>query len=242
MNEIVKPYKKDLSYSYTAGAYATIEMLGARPEAVRCVYIHSSCCDSETTGSLCEKAGIPVIYDDRVFNRINQKENTYILGIFDKYTSGISSDRPHIALINPADRGNLGTIIRTIAGLNLPDLAVITPAADIWHPKTVRASMGALFRIRFEHFSSFEAYMQRFPEHCVFPFMLDGETELDIESCPKKERFTLVFGNEATGLGAEFGKLGTSIRIRQSGLVDSLNISAAVGIGSFVFAAGNGLI
>jgi TrmH family RNA methyltransferase len=39
---------------------------------------------------------------------------------------------------------NLGTIMRTIAGLGYKDLAVIGPAADIFDPKTVRASDGSI--------------------------------------------------------------------------------------------------
>jgi TrmH family RNA methyltransferase len=44
-----------------------------------------------------------------------------------------------------------------------------------------------------------------------------------------------VFGNEATGLDDSFLQIGTSIIIPQSPDVDSLNITIAVGIGTFLF-------
>ena len=59
---------------------------------------------------------------------------------------------PHVVLVNPADMGNLGTVARTMAGFGFGELAVVTPAADVFHPKTVRASMGALFRLNVARF------------------------------------------------------------------------------------------
>jgi tRNA G18 (ribose-2'-O)-methylase SpoU len=50
-------------------------------------------------------------------------------------------------------------------------------------------------------------------------------------------------GNEATGLDEEkYTKMGIGIKIPQSGLVDSLNISIAAGIDTFIFAQKNRLI
>mgnify|MGYP002626181382 FL=1 len=44
------------------------------------------------------------------------------------------------------DPGNLGTILRTADALGAPLLALTQGCADLWNPKTVRASMGAVFR------------------------------------------------------------------------------------------------
>ena len=45
------------------------------------------------------------------------------------------------------DPGNLGTILRTADALGAPLLALTQGCADLWNPKTVRASMGAVFRL-----------------------------------------------------------------------------------------------
>ena len=50
--------------------------------------------------------------------------------------------------------------------------------------------------------------------------------------------FTLVFGNEQTGLPAEFAKMGQSVMIPQSDEIDSLNLAVAVSVGSYVFMHG----
>jgi TrmH family RNA methyltransferase len=138
--------------------------------------------------------------------------------------------------------GNIGTIIRTMAGLNMLDLAVVTPAADILHPKTVRASMGALFNIRFQCFASFDAYKAAFPDHVCFPFTPEAKVSLSRGNCPQTPLFSLLFGNEASGLPEQCKSEGTNVKIQQSSLVDSLNLSIAAGIGMFIFADKNGLI
>lgn len=240
--KILRPYKKEYDYSYTSGAYATIEMLKANSCIARAVYIHSKYSGAEDISKLCRDKGISVLYEDRAFERINQKENSYVLGVFNKYFSQLMPDRPHIVLVNPGDMGNMGTIIRTMTGLNILDLAVITPAADVLHPKTIRASMGALFRIRFQCFESFEAYKDVFPDHVCFPFTPDGKIPLNRRNCPQVPLFSLLFGNEASGLPEQCKTAGLGIKIPQTEFVDSLNLSIATGIGMFIFAEKNGLI
>ena len=131
--------------------------------------------------------------------------------------------------------GNLGTILRTAVGFGIYDIAIILPGADIFHPKTVRSSMGALFKLRFHQYQSFQEYRNEFQKHQIFTFMLNGENTLTIQECPKVQLFSLVFGNEATGLDDSYLEVGTSILIPQSPDVDSLNLTIAVGIGAYVF-------
>ena len=45
------------------------------------------------------------------------------------------------------DTGNLGTIMRSCAALGIDTLVLSHDCADIYNPKTVRAAMGALFRM-----------------------------------------------------------------------------------------------
>ena len=232
-----RPYKKDLPYSYALGAFAAFELIDAKAEIAKAVYIHSKCRDAVKLETLCLQKNIPLLYDDRVFSRICPKENVYVIGVFEKYAADLNPKEVHVVLVNPGDMGNLGTIIRTLAAMNICNLGIITPAADILHPKTVRASMGAIFRIRFEHFRTYDSYRQKYlrPNYL---FMSDGETALSDCSPPADAAYTLIFGNEASGLPVEFASYGTSIRIPQSTLVDSLNLPVAVGIGSFFFASG----
>ncbi|MBR5967286.1 MAG: TrmH family RNA methyltransferase [Lachnospiraceae bacterium] len=230
----IKTYKKEAEYSYTLGAFPTFELIDARPGDVEEIIVHNSFTDRER---LEEKAGnIRVTENNKLISKLSDKENVYVIGVFRKSSCELEAERRHIVLVNPGNMGNLGTIIRTACGFGYYDLAVIEPAADIFNPKTVRASMGSLFRIRHRKFADFGEYMKLYPDRKLYPFMLDGSCSLHDAAAPGSERFSLIFGNEATGLPAEFAGYGQPVRIEQTEFVDSLNLTIAAGIGMYVFA------
>ena len=156
----IKQYKKDFSYSYTLGAFPTFELIDSRPHDVLEVFCSSSFTEMEKLGQKCTENGIGLTVNDKVINKLSDKGNVYVVGLFRKYEQDIDNDKPHLVLVNPSDMGNLGTIIRTAVGFGIMDLAIIEPAADVFNPKTVRASMGSVFRLRHKRFSSFEEYMK----------------------------------------------------------------------------------
>ena len=53
-----------------------------------------------------------------------------------------------IVLENVQDPGNVGTVIRTANALNIGAVILTGACADLYQPKTVRATMGAIFRQR----------------------------------------------------------------------------------------------
>lgn len=231
----IKSYKKEAEYSYALGAFPTIELLKTRPEEVLEVYVHSTFTDVKTIEELTKPYGIPVLCQDKMIHKLSDKENCFVIGVLKKYHDVLKADQSHIVLVNPGNMGNMGTIIRTAVGFGIKNLAIISPGVDVFHPKTIRASMGALFRINCQYFQSFEEYEAAYPQHEIFCFMLNAEQQLTVKNCPKPKLFSLVFGNEATGLDDSFLEKGTSIIIPQSEEVDSLNITIAAGIGIYMF-------
>ena len=170
--------------------------------------------------------------NDKAFNILSPKGNCFVIGEFRKF-AGMLSEGSHIVLVNPSDAGNLGTILRTAAGFGVTDIAIIKPAVDHFDPKTVRASMGALFHTEVEAFDSIEAYRSRFPERTLYAFMLKASTPLtEMEFA---EPCSLVFGNEATGLPDCFADFCTPVIIRHSRAIDSLNLPMAAGIAMYEF-------
>lgn len=225
---MVKKYKKDDEYSYALGATLTMELMNSRPSSVRRIYV-SPKSDVRAVTEKCGSLGVPVVESEKAFNILSPKENCYVIGEFDKFDTKINGERNHIVLVNPSNSGNLGTIMRDVAAFDCCDLAIIRPAVDPFDPKTVRASMGAVFGIDFECFDSFDEYRNRFPSHELVPFMLDGAPFKSKRFATENTKYALVFGNEATGLPQDFGKYG-AVRIEQSPKVDSLNLSVAVSI------------
>jgi TrmH family RNA methyltransferase len=64
--------------------------------------------------------------------------------------SGEEPIRNAIILENVQDPGNVGTVIRTANAFRFDSVVLIDACADCTHPKTVRASMGAVFRQRID--------------------------------------------------------------------------------------------
>ena len=237
----LEAYSHQLDYSYAPGIFPSHALLNARPELARRLLVRSDAAESEGVRALMEKCtalNVRAETADRALERISRKENCYAALVFDKFSCELSQTGNHIVLVNPSDMGNLGTILRACLGFSLPDLAIIRPAADVFDPRVVRASMGALFSMRVGLFDSFEAYRAAYPEHALYPFMLDGSLPLPQACRAAKAPWSLVFGNEATGLPPRFAQLGQPVRIPQSDAIDSLNLAVAVSVGSYVFMHG----
>ena len=144
--------------------------------------------------------------------------------------------KPQILLANPSDCGNLGTILRTALGFGVEDIALIRPCADVFDPRTVRASMGAFFQLRVKVYESYEAWEEENPGRPLYPFMLQSSVAMEeVLSKPLPKDWTLIFGNEGSGLPPEYAKRGIPVRIPSNDRVDSLNLSIAAGIGIYAF-------
>lgn len=233
-----KRYNDKAEYSYCFGPFPTFELIENRPQEAIEVLYHSQTSDAirDKLSRICREQRIPCGQKDKVIQRIRDKENCLVVGVFRKHETALSAHRPHIVLVNPSDMGNLGTVIRTAVGFGLPDLAIIRPGAAICHPRTVRASMGSLFRLNFQYFDSFAEYREAYGGgRRMYPFMLKGSVGLDQLEREKGELYSLIFGNEATGLPDEFLQEGQSVRIRHTDAIDSLNLSLAAGIAVYEF-------
>lgn len=234
----LKTYKKSFEYSYTFGMFPTVELISTRPSDIIKVLVSSNYkVDSSSLNifELCENNNIKIEVNDKQINRIGSKENCYVIGVFKKYECNLNFDKSHIVLVNPSNMGNMGTIIRTLTGFGLKDLAIISPGVDIFDPKVIRASMGSVFRINYKYFDNFSDYQVTFTKNKLYTFMLDGAKSLKELNHNKNENFSLVFGNEATGLDENFAKIGTSVIIKHTDKIDSLNLTIAAGIAMYEF-------
>ena len=227
----LKKYQRDHEHSYCLGVYPTLELIAYQPQAVLGILLHSKGSKNQGVAKLRqlgETLQIDIQENDRLVEKLSGRGNTYAIGIFQKYTAQITPPENHLALVNPSSMGNLGTIMRTMLGFGYHDLAIIEPAADFFHPKVIRASMGAIFQIRTQTFNSFPDYWGSQANHNLYPLMTDGKIALP--EAFLEEPYALVFGDEASGLGEEFHQYGTSLRIPQAQEVDSLNLALSVGI------------
>lgn len=229
----IKTYKKDFEYSYTLGAFPTIELLENHPNEVIDIYVHSSFSNKEIKERILNLLNKNYLKNDKLIEKLSPKENCYIIGVFKKYTCKLDIDKNHLLLDNPANMGNLGTIIRSSLGFNINNVAIIRPGVDIFDPKVIRASMGSIFSVNIKYYNSIEEYRDEFQDHTIFAFMLKAKKSLQTCTFPKNLS-TLAFGNEATGLPDKYLD-DNAIIINHSKKIDSLNITNAVSIALYEF-------
>lgn len=229
-----KRYRKEAPVSYALGITLTFELLNYRPKDVTRVFVHSQMKEGDTLDklkTLCQTHQIEMVYTDKVFHVLSQKENCYIIGEFRKFQGQLQNDRSHIVLVNPSNAGNMGTIMRSALGFGLNQMAIIRPGVDAFDPKVIRASMGAIFSTEFAYFDTFSQYQEQYKNRELYPFMLDAKTS--IHDIRPQGKFSLIFGNEATGLPPQFSQIGTTVIIPHSDQIDSLNLTIAASIAMY---------
>ena len=231
-----KSYSKDENFSFAFGAFPTYEILTNKPKAILEIITHEKLektSDIEKILNLAKKHNIRVTTNGKLIEKLSKKGNIYIVAVFKKFTGKLEENKNHILLNNPSDMGNLGTIIRGMLGFGYENLALITPCIDHFDPRVIRASMGSIFSVNIETFSSVEEYAKKYSNY-PYPFMLQAKTTLQsLDS--KVTPHTLIFGNEATGLPDSFLKMGTPVIIKQSPKIDSFNLSMSVTIACYEF-------
>jgi TrmH family RNA methyltransferase len=233
----LKPYSADLSYSYAPGVFPSLQLMLNCPERAQRLLLSEKAQGEgvEKLREICRQHHVREEVADKALSRISGKQNCFAAVVFEKWQSDLKTDAPHVVLHHPMDEGNLGTIQRTLLGLGIEDLAIIRPAADVFDPKVVRATMGAVFSLRVKQYEDFTLYRAEHPGHALYPFMLDGSVMLEEAVSHVQHPFTLVFGNEGSGLPPEFAEMGQAVRIPHNDKIDSLNLSIAAGIGAYAF-------
>lgn len=237
----LEPYSKKLPYSYALGAFPSLMLLEAKPDAALRLLLHPDGMENEGVVKLrrrCAELGVREEQAERVLRRESKKDNCFAGLVFEKYESTLAPDQCHAVLCQISDSGNVGTALRSLLGFGVRDVALIRPCVDVFEPHVLRASMGAFYKMRVHTFDTFEDYRALYSDRPLYPFMLDGAKTLNEVAAAARPPFSLVFGNEASGLPARFAQLGQSVFIPQSDEIDSLNLAVAVSVGSYVFMHG----
>lgn len=149
----------------------------------------------------------------------------------DEIVAGINKEHLRFLILeNLQDPGNLGTIIRTAEAAGYDGILMNKGTVDIYNPKVVRATMGAIFRVPFAYALETKEIIDVCRKHgiTVYGAALDGE---DIRREKYGERIAFVIGNEANGITKEtLLCCDRNVRIPMAGNVESLNAAVAAGL------------
>lgn len=134
-----------------------------------------------------------------------------------------------VALDSVRDPGNLGTILRVCDWFGIENVFASNDTVDLYNPKVVAASMGAVFRVNVVY-SCLEDVCADFLKHGfrIFGTFLDGE---NIYEASLPAEGLVVMGNEAHGISDRIaGLVSSRLTIPAFGRSESLNVAAATAV------------
>lgn len=138
----------------------------------------------------------------------------------------------YIALEDVQDPGNLGTVLRSLEAFAL-DGAILSPGcADLYSPKTVRASMGAVFRCRTFLTDDLPETLRQLQARGMrtFAAVADADAQ-DVVKAGLGASCLVAVGNEGSGLTHECAAAcENSVTIRMDGRAQSLNAATAASL------------
>ena len=177
------------------------------------------------------------IVSDRVFEQMSDTKTPQGIMATVKMLSYrlediIAGDNPLVVMLeNIQDPGNLGTIIRSSEGAGVSGIIMSKDTVDIYNPKTIRSTMGALFRMPFVYAENFQEVLNSL--NCrgfnTCSACLDGA--VDYCTIDYSGATAIIIGNEGNGLTRDTIENSKSgIKIPMSGGLESLNAAVSTAI------------
>ena len=219
-NELIKHIKKlkDKKYRDENKEYV-VEGIKMIEEAIqeKCQIKQIIICDDCEKTSIISKeqmyeiAKYECIYvTNKVFESITGVVNPQgILAVIERNNTkqeNIRSEEIIVALDDIQDPGNLGTILRTVDSIGLTQILVSKGTADVYNPKVVRSSMGAIFRVNIIECEDLKQTLKNLQKqnYEIVVTSLKGKNSIYEIKYNKK---IIVIGNEANGVEKEIQEL-----------------------------------
>ena len=141
-------------------------------------------------------------------------------------------ENPHFMVLdNLQDPGNLGTIVRTAEGAGVDAVFMSKDCVDIYNPKTIRSTMGSIYRMPTIYIEDTLKLLELFKEKGIQSYAahLDGKNSYDKEDY--RTGTAILIGNEGNGLRDEVSnKADIWVKIPMEGQVESLNAAIAASV------------
>ncbi len=179
------------------------------------------------------------LVNDAIINKIATTKNPQnILGIVKMLDHSITNLVPIIKenktklimLDDVNDPGNLGTIIRTAAGLGYDGIIMSPNTVDLYNEKVIRSTQGVMFKIPIIK-ANLQEVIKMLKKEKVFCIGTALTNAKDVKHITKKDKFAICLGNEAKGISKEvLDNMDENVKIAMNNDVESLNVSIAAGI------------
>ena len=129
------------------------------------------------------------------------------------------------------DPGNLGTIVRTGEAAGVTGIILSVGTVDIYHPKTIRSTMGSIYRMPFVCADNLGETVDKLREKGIRTYAAHLNGRKCYDSFSFCEGTAFFIGNEGAGLGQELAERADEyLKIPMEGQVESLNAAVAASL------------
>jgi TrmH family RNA methyltransferase len=206
-------------------AGATVESVFLDPRSARTA--------ERELAETCEKDGARLIHVQpdvlsRALDTVTPQPIAATVLRIDKGLDANPSPALAVVLAGVSDPGNAGTLIRSAAAAGADLVVLCTPSVDLYNPKTVRASAGAMFLVPVTIDVSLDETLQHLADAGVRAWGSAASGGVDYTEADLSQPCALILGNEAHGLSdSTAAALDGLLTIPMSNRAESLNVAVA---------------
>jgi TrmH family RNA methyltransferase len=168
---------------------------------------------------------------ERVADTVTPQPLLAIVAFVDVSLEALADASLFVVCANVRDPGNAGTVLRSAEAAGADGVVCCDGSVDVYNPKTVRASAGALFHVPVVAGGDVVQVLERLGNwgvHRLAAMAHDGReyTEVDLTTTT-----ALVLGNEAAGVAPRLQPwIDQTVTIPMAGRADSLNVGMAAAV------------
>lgn len=146
------------------------------------------------------------------------------------YFDTIENSGKYLVLDNVQDPNNMGTVLRSAEALGISGVILSADCCDVFNPKVVRGSMGAVFRLPVLSVEPLAAWLCQHDALHTYAAVVDAAAE-NVTETAFETPCAVVIGNEGNGIRSETLRVCRhKIMIPMNGRAESLNASVAAAI------------
>lgn len=129
------------------------------------------------------------------------------------------------------DPGNLGTIIRTCDAFDVDGVIISEGSADLYNPKTIRATMGSIFHIKTAFSKNIIEVVNYLKTKNISIMATALNDSIEISKVNLRNNIAIIIGNEANGVNEKLLNIvDKKIKIPMNGNAESLNAAIAASL------------
>jgi len=218
--------RRDEGRALIEGPHLVAELLAAGLKPVA-LLVSETGLGSREIGALL-KGFDPIVLSDGAFGSIVDAETPPGIAAEIEIPTGKDAAGDTVFLEGIQDPSNVGAILRSAAAFGVGRAVLDRGCADPWSPKTLRAGMGAHFRLGLQQVRSLEDHLAAFAGTLICTVPRDG---IPLAKARFEHPLGWILGAEGQGISEAAGRHAkVRITIPMAPGVESLNVAAAAAI------------